>query len=104
MASPVMLMAQETQTSNISVGVHPSDSLQGDARRIIEDAPLDIARNRGIFIVTPDQKMQMRIIGSVRMLVVLDNHDISNKNALDTYVIPTGDDNQRFPNYFNGLD
>ena len=79
------------------------DSLILDSTKIIEDAALDIAQNRGVFIVTPDGKMQLRILGSVRYLVVFDDLDLQTKNSLLTTEIPTGDDHQILPNYYNGL-
>lgn len=47
--------------------------------------------------------MQLRILGSVRYLVVYDDMDLSSKNSLITFEIPTGEAHQRLPNYFNGL-
>ena len=81
-----------------------SDTLQSDTLKIIEDAPLDIAQNRGLFIVTPDKKMQLRILGSVRYLVVFDNINLPSKNDLNTSQIPTPSSGQKIPNYYNGLD
>jgi len=86
------------------VGVNASDTLKTDTTRIVETAPLDIAQNRGLFIVTPDGNMQLRILGSVRYLVVFDGLNLSSKNAFSTYEIPTGTLNKALPNYYNGLD
>jgi hypothetical protein len=47
--------------------------------------------------------MQLRILGSVRYLVVYDDRDLSSKNSLNTYEIDVGDQSQRIPNYYNGL-
>lgn len=80
-----------------------SDSLNTDSTKIVEDAALDIGQNRGLFIVTPDQKMQLRILGSVRYLLVYDDIELYSKNSLNTYQIPVGDANKRLPNYYNGL-
>ena len=44
----------------------------------------------------------MRILGSIRMLVVYDNEDMSSKDGFDTFQIPVAGGRQ--PNYFNGLD
>ncbi len=86
------------------IGLEESmDSLHLDSTKIIEDAALDIAQDRGLFIITPDAKMQLRILGSVRYLVVYDDLDLSSKNSLITHEIPTGVDNNRLPNYYNGL-
>ncbi len=80
------------------------DSLQvEDTTHAVETAPLDIGANRGLFIITPDQKMQLRILGSVRFLVDFDNKDLSDKNSFQTPEIQTGDQNKWLPNYYNGL-
>ena len=47
--------------------------------------------------------MQLRILGSVRYLVVYDDTDVPSKNSLSTYQIEVGDESQRIPNYYNGL-
>ncbi len=80
-----------------------SDSLNLDTTKIIEDAALDIAQDRGLFIATPDGQMQLRILGSVRYLIVYDDTDLLSKNSLITYQIEVGNESQRIPNYYNGL-
>ena len=80
-----------------------TDSIKSDPTKIIEDAALDIAQNRGLFIFTPDGSMQMRILGSVRYLVVYDGLNLPTKNDLVTIEIPTGENNIPFPNYYNEL-
>ncbi len=82
----------------------PTDTNQTDTARITETAPLDIAQNRGLFIKTPDGNMQLRILGSVRYLVVFDQLNLPSKNSFSTYDIPTGEFNNPLPNYYNGLD
>jgi hypothetical protein len=79
------------------------DSLLTDTTKIIEDAALDIGQSRGLFIVTPGGEMQLRILGSVRYLVVYDDTDMKQKNSFNTYDIPIGGSNRRLPNYYNGL-
>ena len=81
----------------------PADTLKNDSMKVVEDAPLDIGQNRGLFIVTPDRNMQLRILGSIRFLLVYDNIDMVSKNSFLTTEIPTGVENRLFPNYFNGL-
>jgi hypothetical protein len=97
--------AQMTDSTRIFIGSDgSSDSLNLDTTKIIEDAALDIAQDRGLFIVTPDGQMQLRILGSVRYLLVYDNRDLFFKNSLNTYKIEVGDESQNIPNYYNGLD
>ncbi len=92
------------QTSVQSVSTNsPADTLNNDSLKVVEDAPLDIGQNRGLFIVTPDGKMQLRILGSVRFLLVYDNIDLYSKSSFVTFEIPTGDQNKTFPNYYNDL-
>ena len=98
------LFAQDPDSSVVMIGLEGGrDSIYVDSTKIIEDAALDIGQDRGLFIVTPDARMQLRILGSVRYLVVYDDIDLSSKNSLLTYEIPTADNSRRLPNYFNGL-
>lgn len=101
---PDMSYGQVADSTRVFLGSDFSlDSLHRDTTKIIEDAALDIAQDRGLFIVTPDRQMQLRILGSVRYLVVYDDRDLSSKNSLNTYEIDVGDQSQRIPNYYNGL-
>jgi len=68
-----------------------------------EVSPLDISKNRGLFIVTKDGKMQMRILGSVRFSAFYDDVELPVKSTLNTFFIPTGDDNHIIPNFHNSL-
>ncbi|MCA6073466.1 DcaP family trimeric outer membrane transporter [Fulvivirga sedimenti] len=86
------------------IGTNTADTLRSDSTKYVEFAPLDIAQDRGLYIVTPDGKMQLRILGSVRYLVGFDNIRLSDKNSLNTYEIPTGERNVPIPNYSNGLE
>ena len=99
-------MAQTKESDNIKtiMGSNAIDTLRTDSAKVVEDAPLDIAQNRGLFIVTPDKKMQLRILGSVRYLVVFDQTRQDNKNSFSTFEILTGNGVQKIPNYYNGLD
>lgn len=95
------LIAQES-LETVSIN-SPADTLRTDSLKVVEDAPLDIGQNRGLFIMAPDKKMQLRILGSIRSLVVYDNVDLFSKESFVTSEIPTGDDHKFFPNYFNNL-
>lgn len=96
--------AQEPDSSKVIIGADISqDSLNADTTKIIEDAALDIAQDRGLFILTPDGKMQLRILGSVRFLAVYDDLDLASKDNLNTYEIPIGEEHLFIPNYYNGL-
>lgn len=100
----VQAFAQDRDSTRVVISSDAPIKSQGsDTTKIIEDAALDIGQDRGLFILTPDGKMQMRILGSVRYLIVYDGIDLSSKNSLVTYEIPTGDANEKLPNYYNGL-
>lgn len=97
---------EEVKTDSISLlggDKATVDSLNNDPNKVIEDAALDIGQNRGLFIITPDQKMQMRILGSVRYLVVHDQFALKTKSSFYTWEIPTGDDIRGPSNYYNDL-
>jgi hypothetical protein len=96
-------MGQKSKTKKSTINTASVDTIRSDSSKVIEDAPLDIAQNRGIFIVSPDQVVQLRILGSVRYLIVYDELDLTDKNSFSTYGIPVGALNQPLPNYFNGL-
>jgi hypothetical protein len=81
-----------------------SDTLRSDSTKVIEDAALDIGQSRGVFIISPDKRLQLRIVGSVRYLVAFDNRKLTNKNSFNTFDIPTGTENFTFPNLYNGLE
>ena len=68
-----------------------------------EVSPLDISKNRGLFILTRDGKMQLRILGSVRFSAFYDFVELPVKNTFNTYFIPTGADNHKILNYHNSL-
>ena len=99
-------IAQDNPTDDTKtiLSLNSADTLHSDSTKIVEDAPLDIAQDRGLFIIAPDQKMQLRILGSVRYLVVYDELKLQSKNAFNTYEIPTPTTGKKIPNYYNGLD
>ena len=68
-----------------------------------EVSPLDISKNRGLFILTRDKKMQLRILGSVRFSAFYDNVELPTKSTFNTYYIPTGSNNHKIPNFHNSL-
>ncbi len=101
----ISLKAQDTIPDNrqIVMGSTQADTISTDSNKVIEDAPLDIGQDRGLFILTRDRRLQLRILGSVRFLAVYDNRDLSSKNSYSTFEIPTGDQNRSLPNFFNGV-
>lgn len=66
-----------------------------------EVSPLDIQSDRGIFILSHDHLMQLRILGSVRTLLTYNDRDLSSKTAFNPYETPTkGAVNS--PNFYMG--
>jgi hypothetical protein len=53
-----LCLAQEEDANQKTImGVQAADTLKSDTTKVVEVAALDIAQNRGLFIVTPDKKM-----------------------------------------------
>jgi hypothetical protein len=93
---------QDTTKSTLSSD-GPAEDFELDTIVKQEASPLDISKNRGLFITASDGKMQLRILGSVRFSTMYDMIDMPIKNTFNTYYIPTGSDNKKIPNYFNSL-
>jgi len=66
-------------------------------------SPLDIADDRGIYILTKDGKMQLRILGSVRFALNDDFAILPVQKTFNTYYIPVGDDNVKINNFNSSL-
>jgi hypothetical protein len=64
--------------------------------------PLDIASDRGLFILSPDRMMQMRILGSVRVLMNYGDQAMPEKLTFNPYEIPMRTGNQT-PNFYADL-
>jgi hypothetical protein len=95
--------AQNDDGGKVSTESTTTDSLSYDSLSGHELAPLDIPENRGLYILTPDKQMQLRIMGSIRYSMVFDNNINVPKSGMLTYFIPTGSNNKHFLNYYNGL-
>lgn len=67
------------------------------------DAALDIASDRGIFILSSDKKLQLRILGSVRANFNYTDQDLPDHQTFNPYEIPTDIDN-RAPNFYAGVE
>jgi len=104
-ADASIVFTQTQDTTRLIIGHKAGiDKFMSDTTKLIEDAALDIAQNRGLFIVTPDQKLQLRILGSVRFQATYDNKNLNSNISYTTYDIPVGENNVRFPNIFFGLE
>ena len=94
---------QVKDTANVAQTASLVDSVRQDSlERHTEISPLDIGRNRGLFILSSDKLMQMRILGSVRALFNLDNRELEEHNAFNPFELPT-DDRIPIENFYAGL-
>ena len=66
-------------------------------------SPLDIADDRGIYILTKDGNMQLRILGSVRFALNDDFAILPVQKTFNTYYIPVGADNIKINNFNSSL-
>jgi hypothetical protein len=98
------VFAQEQDTMKASLSsTGPGKEFEVDTIIHQEASPLDISKDRGLFITASDGKMQLRILGSVRFSALYDLVEMPIKHTFNTYYIPTGADNKKVPNYFNSL-
>ncbi len=65
-------------------------------------SPLDIGSNRGIFILSANKMLQLRILGSVRSSFHYGDDDLESKNTFNPYDIPTGI-SYFTPNFYAGF-
>jgi len=100
-------LAQEIELADTTkplISVHDqTEDFKPDTLDIEETSPLDISNDRGLFLLAPDGKMQLRILGSIRFSALYDMVEMPIKTSFNTYYIPTGDDKVRLPNYYNTL-
>lgn len=87
------------------VSIVDSDQImnQDTIEKVRENSPLDIAHDRGLYILAEKGKLQMRIVGSVRFSAFYDTKNLLSKNSFSTFDITTGDANIYVPNYYNSL-
>lgn len=99
--SGVVAYGQEEQKVQGENG--SSDEFKVDTLAKREISPLDIPDDRGIYILTKDRRMQLRILGSVRFSLLYDFIDFPTDKTFNTYFIPTGEDNKLIPNFYSSL-
>lgn len=98
------IFAQESDSTKTTLSTDgPGAQFATDTTIAPDASPLDIGEKRGLYIITPDGKMQMRILGSVRYFVLYDMVELPVKKNFNSYFIPTGADNIKVPNYYNDL-
>ncbi len=92
-SSPVNAQENEkVDTAKVQVGYNkPLDSqMVKDSIDVQTDvSPLDIGSDRGIFILSSDKLMQLRILGSVRALLSYSGQELQNMGTFNPYEVPT---------------
>jgi hypothetical protein len=93
-------------TTKAQVNFNPSDSTvfaKDTIQDVHEDqSALDIGSSRGIFILSSNGMLQLRISGSVRANFNYSDQNLTDNNTFNPYYIPTDVDVQS-PNFFAGI-
>lgn len=103
--SVVDQMTQEVDTSRAYTGDGEQvEKFQKDTIKETPNdfSPLDIGSNRGIFILSANKLLQLRILGSVRANFHYSDEDLENKQTLNPYEVPT-DVSFNTPIYYAGF-
>lgn len=90
--SVVDQMTQEVDTSRAYSGnADEAEKFQKDTIKETPNdfSPLDIGSNRGIFILSANKLLQLRILGSVRANFHYTDHELESKQTLNPFDIPT---------------
>jgi hypothetical protein len=93
-------------TTKAQVNYNPADSTKF-AKDTIQDmhndvSALDIGTSRGIFILSSDGMLQLRILGSVRANFNYSDQDLVDYQTFNPFYVPT-DINTVSPNFFAGI-
>jgi len=85
-------MTQEVDTARAYTGdAGQADKFQKDTIKETPNdfSPLDIGSNRGIFILSANKLLQLRILGSVRSNFHYTDDDLESKQTFNPFDIPT---------------
>ena len=99
---------EETQLDSIKVSIsfNKSDTAAVGRdtipKQIDDVSPLDIGGSRGVFILSADKMLQLRILGSIRTSINFTDQDMPDHQTFNPYEIPTNVDTKS-PNFFAGL-
>ena len=85
-----MLVQSHAQT--ISMGSDSTDFISHDSTGYVEQHPLDIPDDRGLFVYSKDGSKGIRFFGSFRMLMVMDDRQQYQPFQVDPPMLPTGED------------
>ena len=97
--------SSDSTKSQVSYNQQGSTKLERDSSQVhhnVEEAT-DIASDRGIFILSADRKLQLRILGSVRANFNYTDQDMLDHQTFNPFEVPTNFDNLT-PNFFAGLE
>ena len=93
-------------TTQAKVTYHKADTNSFERDTVIDHdldvSPLDIGGTRGIFILSADRMLQLRILGSIRTAINYSDQAMQDYQTFNPYEVPTNVDT-RSPNYFAGL-
>jgi hypothetical protein len=79
----IAAFAQESDSVKTMISSNAqADQFKADTLVKQEVSPLDIGDDRGLYILTKDGKMQLRILGSVRFSILYDFIDFPTKKLL----------------------
>lgn len=102
----VKQIAKGIDTTMVQASYNKQDATQfkSDTSRVVHNdvSPLDIGSDRGIFILSANQMLQLRILGSVRARFNYSNREMSTEQTFNPYEIPTGT-HSFSPNFYAGL-
>ncbi len=102
----VEAVLQKKDTSRAQVNFSPTDSVvfQNDTIRDIHNdvSPLDIGSSRGIFILSSNRLLQLRVLGSVRANFSASDQDLKDYQTFNPYFVPT-DVGVNTPVFFGGI-
>ena len=98
-------MDKDTARAKVTYNKVDSSSVSRDTTHLRHnvDAATDIASDRGIFILSADRKLQLRILGSVRVNFNYTDQDMNDYQTFNPYEVPTNV-NDFTPNFFAGVE
>lgn len=90
--------------AHVSYNKTDSTQFQQDTTRTLHTdvSPLDIGSNRGIFILSANRMLQLRILGSVRARFNYSDQELPDEQTFNPYEVPT-DIHTLSPNFYAGL-
>lgn len=88
----VLFNGMTSFAQTISMGADSTETITHDSTGYVEQHPLDIPDDRGLFVYSKDGSKAVRIFGSFRMLFVMDDRKQFQPFHIDPPMLPTGED------------